>query len=134
MKNRILLAALLALGFAGCAGPHGVLTQAKVHQIRPGATTEVDLNTLFGPPDTRWAALYGRKTQLDWFRSVPPGAGAYVPVFGQFLGGLDFHIQQLTVVLGPSGRVQSYQIYNSNGEVRSENLPHPTTVETAYHK
>jgi hypothetical protein len=65
---------------------------------------------------------------------VPPGAGSYVPIFGQHLGGLDLHVQQLTVVLGPSGRVQSYQIYNSNGEVRSEKLLQHTTVETSYAK
>lgn len=36
------------------------------------------------------------------------------------MGGLDLEVQQLTVLLGPNGRVRSYSIYDSNGAVHTE--------------
>ncbi len=119
MKIRNLLAALGLLCLTSCATDHHeVITQPAVSQIRPGVTTEADLVHLFGPPDTRLAAYQG-STKLDWFRSVAPKPRGYFPVFGQFWGGLDFDVQQLSVSLGQSGRVTEYTVYDSKGAVKA---------------
>lgn len=120
MKNRFLILAFLALSLTSCASYHPAITQPAVRQIRPGITTEPDLNTIFGPPDTRIAS-YNGDIFLTWFRSVPPGPSGYVPIVGQFMGGLDLHVQQMNVFLTRSGRVRSFTIYDSNGLVRTEN-------------
>ena len=119
MKMRNLIALLLLSCLTSCASYETAINPTTVHQIRPGATTESDLLELFGPPDTRWVALRGR-IALNWFRSLNPDPAGYVPVFGQFLGGLDLEVQELSVVVAPSGRVESFSIYDSNGVVKSE--------------
>ncbi len=120
MKIRILLAALLTSCLTSCASYHGVLAPPAIKQIQPGVTTEANLVTLFGPPDTRLAAAYGTRTELTWFRSIPPPPSGYIPFVGQFLGGLDLDVRQLIVILGHGGRVTSYQFYDSNGGVQFE--------------
>ena len=120
MKNRFLLLALLALGFSSCASYHPAIRTTDVRQIRPGVTTERDLFALFGQPDTRLAA-YNGDIFLTWFRSVPPGPAAYVPIAGQFMGGLDLQVQQLNVFVTHDGHVRTYAIYDSHGAVRTEN-------------
>lgn len=134
MKIRILFAILLASCLTSCASYYGAITQTEVHRIQPGATTEADLVKMFGPPDTRIEAHYGAQIQLDWFRSVAPGPGSYVPIVGQFLGGLNIDVQQLTVLLGRDGRVLRYQIYDSNAAVRTEKVQTQTRVDRGYSK
>lgn len=134
MKIRILFAVLLAVGFTSCASYEGAIKQTEVHRIQPGATTEADLVKLFGRPDTRLEAHYGAQVQLDWFRSVPFGPGGYVPILGQFLGGLDLDVQQLTVVLDRNGRVLNYHVYDSNGTIQSEKVHMHTRVDHGYSK
>lgn len=134
MKIRILLAILLAFCLPGCASYYGVLTPSSIQQIRVRETTEADLVALFGPPDTRSEAYYGARTQLDWYRSIPPEPAGYLPVIGQFFGGLDVEVQQLTVVLGHDRRVLSYRMYDSNGTVKAEKTRLRTRVDRDFRK
>ncbi len=133
MKTKILLAAIFAFCLTNCAPYRNAITQPAVSQIRPGVTTKADLVQLFGRPDTQVTAFNG-DTTLDWFRSVGPNAAGYAPVVGQFLGGLDLEVQQLIVVVGRSGRVRSFTVYDSNGPLKSEKTKLRTTRETGYHK
>jgi outer membrane protein assembly factor BamE (lipoprotein component of BamABCDE complex) len=117
MKITLLVATLLTFCLSSNASFGRSITQAKVDQIKLGYTTEADLVRLFGPPITRSTDIY-RTTALDWIRSVPPGPQAYLPLIGSFLGGLDVEVQQLSVQLGPDGRVRSFTIYDLNGNVK----------------
>jgi hypothetical protein len=114
MKFQIVLAAAAVLCLTSCASYE--ITQAKINQVRKGVTTESDLIQLFGPPDTEWSAFHGN-TSIDWFRSEGPSVAGYLPVVGQFTGGLDLNVQQLSIVIGVDGRVASVMIYDSNGAV-----------------
>jgi hypothetical protein len=116
MKIRIVLAVSVVLCLTSCASYE--ITQSKLNQIRKGSTTEADLVELFGPPDTEWSGFQGN-ISLDWFRSEGPSIAGYLPVVGQFAGGLDLDVQQLSVVIGPGGRVAKVVIYDSNGAVRT---------------
>ncbi len=118
MKIRNLFATLLVLCLASCASQYSSITPSAVNQIRPGITTEADLLQLFGPPDTRLSTIQG-VTSLVWFRSLGPNPAGYLPVFGQFMGGLDLEVQQLSVLVSRSGRVTSYTIYGSDGMVKT---------------
>jgi outer membrane protein assembly factor BamE (lipoprotein component of BamABCDE complex) len=119
MKLTILCASLLALCLTSCAAQHSSITSSAVAQIRPGITTEADLVQLFGPPDTRLSTFQG-DTSMDWFRSLGANPATYIPLVGQFLGGLDLEVQQLSVQIGRNGRVKKYTTYNSNGMVKTE--------------
>lgn len=119
MKMRNLFAALLVFCLTSCASYERAINPTNVGQIRPGITTESDLLQLFGYPDTRWTGMHG-SVALDWFRSISPNPAGYLPIAGQFLGGLDLEVQQLSVLIGPSGRVASFSVYDSNGAVKSE--------------
>ena len=110
------LIALLCL--TSCASEHAI-TQPAVSAIRPGITTEAELRQHFGPPDT-WLKNNRGESSFAWFRSLGPNAGGYVPILGEALGGLNLEVQQLSVVVGPSGRVRSYQFYDSNGMVKTQ--------------
>ena len=134
MKTRILLAALLTSCLTSCASFYGGLAPATVKQIQPRVTTEADLIALFGPPDTRLAAAEGMRTELDWFRSIPPEPAGYLPMIGELFGGLDLRVQQLSVVLGHGARVMSYRFYNSDGPVQSEKTRLRTTQDQDFRK
>ena len=134
MKTRILLAVLLAFCFPSCASYYGVLTPTSIQQIRVGVTTEADLVQLFGPPDTRFSSDSGTRAQLDWYRSIPPEPAGYLPWIGQFFGGLDLQVQQLTVSLGRGGRVVSFRMYDSDGTVISEKTGPPAPVDNGFRK
>lgn len=88
---------------------------------------------LFGPPDTRLSTIRG-VTSLVWFRSLGPKPAGYVPTFGQFMGGLDLEVQQLSVVVSQNGRVASYIIYGSNGMVKTERTHRGTLRDKGYEK
>ncbi len=107
------------------------ISQAGINQIRLGQTTEADLVQLFGPPTTRFVDLRNG-IALDWFRSVPMPAAGYLPVIGQFLGGLDVEAQQLTVDLTPDGRVIRYEVHSSKKTLKAAQSG--TTRETGYSK
>ncbi|MGI8432282.1 MAG: hypothetical protein ACR2MW_08345 [Chthoniobacterales bacterium] len=134
MKTRILLAALFTFCLTSCASFDGVLRPTAVEQIQPGVTTEADLVALFGPPDTRLAATQGMRTEIDWFRSVPPEPASYLPVIGELFGGLDLEVQQLSVVLGPGDRVMSYRFYDSDSGVQSEKTRRRSTQDKGFRK
>ncbi len=97
------------------------ITKEKISQIHVGQTTEADLLLLFGPPTTRFVDM-SHLISLDWFRSVPMPPSGYLPVIGQFLGGLNVEAQQLSVVLSPGGRVIRYQAHSSKDPARGDGL------------
>jgi hypothetical protein len=133
MKIRILFAVVLGFCLTSCATSYFAISRPAVNSIRPGVTTEGDLVTLFGPSDTKWPANRGM-TGLDWFRSAGPAAPGYAPVLGQFWGGLDIDVQQLSVFVSPGGRVESYTFYDSDGTIKTENTHRHTTAGVNYRK
>jgi hypothetical protein len=122
MKIKFLVTAIL---FSSCLTSWAwfpkAITQEKIDQIRIGQTTEADLVELFGPPTTRMSDL-SHSIALDWFRSVPMPPSGYLPIVGQFLGGLNLEAQQLSVVLSPGGRVVRYEMHSSKDKPRGEGL------------
>ncbi len=135
MKTKILVTALL---LSSCLtswawAPHRI-TQANVNQIRIGQTSEPELLQLFGPPTTRYVDLR-HSTSLDWFRSVPMPLPAYLPLIGQFLGGMNVEAQQLSVVLGSDGRVLRYEVHSSKDTLKSgpQQVTTTTTVRETRH-
>ena len=136
MKTKILVVALLLSScLTSWAWFPRSITQQKVDQIRIGQTTETDLLHLFGTPTTRFVDLR-HLTSLDWFRSVPMPVTGYLPLIGQFLGGLNVEAQQLSVVLGPDGRVLRYEVHSSKDRLhaRTQAVTTTTVRETQYSK
>jgi hypothetical protein len=136
MKTKILVTALL---LSSClttwAWAPRTITQANVNQIRIGQTTEPELVQLFGAPTTRFVDLRGH-TSLDWFRSVPMPIAAYLPFVGELFGGLDIEAQQLSIVLGPNGRVIHYEVHSSKKTLKpaAQTVTTTTARETNYSK
>ena len=135
MKTKILVSAILISScLTSWAWAPRSITQANVNQIRIGQTTEAELVQLFGAPTTRSVDLR-HLISLSWFRSVPMPIPAYLPLIGQFLGGLDVEAQELSVVLAPDGRVLRYNVYSSKDRLKSGPQRVMTTVrETRYSK
>ena len=117
MKTKILVTAILiSTCLTGWASYPSSITQSEIDQIRIGQTTEADLVHLFGPPTTRFVDLRGT-VSLDWFRSVPMTAPAYLPLI-KFFVAPHVEAQQLAVVLGSSGRVLRYEVHSSKGNLK----------------
>jgi hypothetical protein len=134
MKTKILIAAILVCScLTSWAWFAKSITQAKVNQIQLGQTTEAQLVDLFGPPSTKFTDIR-HHASLDWFRSVPPPVSGYLPIVGQFLGGMRMQVQHLAVVLDASGRVLRYEIYDSTGAVKARTQRLTTIRETRYSK
>jgi hypothetical protein len=119
MKTTIFLALGLAACLTSCTSYD--ITQAKVRTIQPGVTTETNLMQMFGPPDTRQSEVHG-DTTLVWFRSEAPPISGYIPLIGQYTGGLNIDMLQLQVKTAPNGGVRNFSINESLGEVRSEKV------------
>ena len=121
MKTKFLVIAIfLSTCLTSWAFPK-CITQEKINQIQIGQTTEAELFHLFGPPTTRFTDM-SHTISLDWFRSVPMPPSGYVPLIGQFLGGLNLEAQQLSVVVGPGGKVIRYAMHSSNDKPRVDGL------------
>ncbi|MEO7166720.1 MAG: hypothetical protein ABI787_03275 [Spartobacteria bacterium] len=136
MKTKFLVAAiLLSSCLTSWAWYPRSITQARVDQIHLGQTTENDLLQLFGVPTTRFVDLKQR-ISLDWFRSVPMPVSGYLPLVGQFLGGLNVEAQQLTVFLSANGRVIRYEVHSSKDRLKPGSTQVTTTTrrETGYSK
>ena len=119
MKTKILFSILLLSScLTSWAWAPRSITQANLNQIRIGQTTEPELVQLFGAPTTRFVDLRGH-TSLDWFRSVPMPLPAYLPLAGELFGGLEVDAQQLSVVLGPNGRVIRYEVHSSEKRLKT---------------
>ena len=134
MKTKLLVCALLLFSCltSGAWFPPAI-TQAKLHQIQVGQTTEVELVHLFGTPTTRTTDLAHRIT-IDWFRSVPAPVQSYIPLIGSFLGGMNIDAQQLRVVLSPDGRVIRYDVHSSRDTFRAAKVTTTTVSQTSYSK
>jgi hypothetical protein len=109
MKSiQFLFAALAAFCLVNCASTGSKpITQGDIDQIRTGQTTETDLVRMFGPPTTESADMRGQRS-LDWDYAAGPGAQTYIPVVGPLLKGMKTNVQQLSVLLGPNGKVKHY--------------------------
>ena len=120
VKTRIAVAALLISScLTSWAWFPPSITKKKLEQIKIGVTTEADLVHLFGPPTTRFVDLSHRVAD-DWFRSVPMPWSGYLPLIGQFCGGLDVDAQQLSVLLTPDGRVIKFEAHSSKSNRQLE--------------
>ncbi len=119
MKSRYLTSAFLALCFTSCASSEVAFTGSQMNQIRPGVTTEAELVGLFGQPDTKLTTFAG-SSSIAWFRSPGPPISGYLPIVGVCAGGLDLNVQELHVLTGIGGRVISFSLYQSMGEVKTE--------------
>lgn len=118
MKTKILVSAiLLSSCLTSWAWFPKTITQEMVDQIRIGQTTEADLVQLFGLPTTKYLGL-AHVISLDWFRSVPMPAQAYLPFIGS-VWGLDVEAQQLSVVIGSGGRVIRYEVHSSKNTLKA---------------
>lgn len=120
MKTKFLVTAiLLSTCLTSWAWFPKSISPEKIRRIQIGQTTEADLVQLFGHPTTRFADM-SHNVALDWFRSVPMPPPGYLPVIGQFLGGLGLEVQQLSVVLSPGGRVVRYEMHSSKDTERGK--------------
>ena len=120
MKTKFLVSAILftTLLTSWACSP-GSITPEKISQIHIVQTTEADLSNLFGPPTTRFVDI-AHVISLDWFRSVPMSASSYLPFIGELAGGRNLEAQQLSVVLGPGGRVIRYEMHSSKDRPRAD--------------
>lgn len=116
VKTKIVVAALLISScLTSWAWFPPSITREKLNQIKVGVTTEAELVHLFGAPTTRFIDLRQRVAD-DWFRSVPMPWSGYLPLIGQFCGGLDVEAQQLSVLLTPDGRVIKFEAHSSRSD------------------
>ena len=120
MKTKFLVSAiLLTTCLTSWAWFPKSITPQKISQIRIGQTTEADLLSLFGPPTTRFVDI-SHTISLDWFRSVRMSPPSYLPLVGELAGGRNLEAQQLSVVLGPGGRVIRYEMHSSKDKPRAD--------------
>ena len=111
------LAALLAL-LPGCASTGRNFDDSKVAQIKKGETTETDLKTLFGPPESRIVDSEGT-THLNWMYGETRMKGeGFIPIAGVFIGGANSSHKLLTVTLGPDGKVTRFTSSGGGSEMR----------------
>jgi hypothetical protein len=108
MKTKLLVTALFAFFLTAGVSFSRAITEAKVDQIRAGYTTEAELVRLFGAPITKSTDIY-RMTSLTWFQAGGPDPAAYFPIISPFFcNPLRIDVQELSVVLGPDGRVRTW--------------------------
>lgn len=111
MKTVIILVYLSTLILAGCAtGTAGrPIDEAQVKQIEKGVTTEVDLLSAFGQPQSRGMDSEGR-VMLMWL-FVKTQVKSMV-----FTASIDQDTDTLQVILNPDGTVFSYNFGRSGTE------------------
>jgi outer membrane protein assembly factor BamE (lipoprotein component of BamABCDE complex) len=116
VKN--LIAALLAVVIAGCSSVGTPIAKDKISQIQVGVTTEPELIRIFGVPSTKTLDPSG-SIVLSWVYSrASTKPETFIPVAGVFVGGMHTRLQQLTVLINKTGRVERYTMNNTPGEVK----------------
>ncbi len=118
-KMKFLFAILFPICLTSCASYEMAMPRSNLDRIQPGVTTQADLFAMFGSPDTVSATFEGISS-YSWFRSAPPPPAGYLPLVGPSIGGFDFDVQQLFVITGTGGRVLSFSMYDSPGELKTE--------------
>jgi hypothetical protein len=105
--NQVILTVLGSL----CLASHASSCQIKqqdINEIKPGITTEIDLDHRFGPPDTRVVDVRGDRL-LHWNKLGAPPLLGYLPIIGPWLpASWDVSSLDLWVQVRANGRVEHY--------------------------
>ena len=113
MKHLIYILASAAL-LAGCASAGNNFDSRKLSEIKKGETTESQLITLFGKPESRGINEDG-VVKLTWLYTESTVKGAtFIPLVGAFAGGVDSKTKTLMVRLDQAGKVAGYD-YSGGG-------------------
>ena len=108
MKKTIIFIVALCL-LTGCTTTSGAkIDQNKLNQIKKGITTEKEVLSLLGDPNSRTVNSYGQ-TILSYSHSKMTGRITnYIPVVNFFVNGLDMKMELLIVSIDKTGKVESY--------------------------
>ena len=121
----VFLIVVAGIFLAGCMTmSYGVkLDRSKVSQIKKGATTRAEVESLFGPPAFVSLMNDGRRMMSYNFTetSAAPTPETYIPIVGAFVGGANAQTrtQMLQIMLNKADIVGDYEFTDSASKTES---------------
>lgn len=102
-RLRVLIAVGLAGILAGCVSSGTKVTQAQISAFQVGNTTEAEVISAFGPPNSASVLSDGSRIDVYVHMSAHANAASYVPVVGLFAGGAKGDSETAVFTFGPNG-------------------------------
>jgi outer membrane protein assembly factor BamE (lipoprotein component of BamABCDE complex) len=111
--------ALTALVLAGCASSGTQVNQSSLPQFQKGITTEADVETALGKPQTTGVASDGTRSIAYIYTATKVKGATFVPIVGLFAGGATGQTNVVTFHFDGTGKLLDYSTNHSDIDVRN---------------
>jgi outer membrane protein assembly factor BamE (lipoprotein component of BamABCDE complex) len=115
----IVIAALVAALFAGCASVGTEMNLAQVSQIKKGVTTRAQVEQLFGKPMSVSLMPDGKVMALWFYTKASSNAENFIPVVNLVQTKIDTQTQTLQVYFDASGVVENFTTNEASSAVKA---------------
>ncbi len=115
----VLVVAVFAALFQGCASSGTKIDPAAVSQIERGVTTKAQLVAALGNPISASMLGNGRELLVWSYAQTRVKGRTFIPVVGAFAGGADTKMETLQVILDSDKVVEDYLWNNSQIETKT---------------
>ncbi len=119
MRIKEVLMFLLCFSLAGCATVGKEIQADSLNKIHKGITTEKEVISLLGNPQTKTIGSDGKIIMLYQYTKVKNRTVNFIPVVGLLAGGMDMRTQMLTILIGENDKVDNFTLNDANTDINS---------------
>jgi outer membrane protein assembly factor BamE (lipoprotein component of BamABCDE complex) len=108
-----------AIWLAGCASSGTKVSPDQAAQFKPGVTTESEVITKLGPPNSTSTYPDGSRTDMYLHIGMSIHAASFIPVAGLFAGGSSHSTDSVTFTFDPQGVLKSTASNSTHQDVNT---------------
>lgn len=116
---RLTAIAFSAFALSACVSSGVQVTEQQAAQFQKGVTTEADVRTKLGAPNSVARLSDGSSVLVYAHIEASPNAVDFVPIVGLFAGGAHGHSTAVSFTFGPDGKLSAYSSTATDTEVHS---------------
>lgn len=120
--TKVVVMAFAAFALGGCVSMGTKVNEASLAQFHKGVTTEAQVETALGKPETTELDSNGDRMIAYIYSRAQAKAIDFVPIVGLFAGGATGEQTTVTFRFGPNGKLVSYSASSGKTDVHSHGL------------
>ena len=115
---RTLISIITIILLTGCASAGIQIDGTRVQDIEKGQTTEQEIKSMFGNPNSSGISSNGELFFVYTFVRSTTNAATFIPVVGLFAGGANTELEMLQIWFDEERKVKEFHFNKSNTETR----------------
>ena len=105
--KRMVMAAVVAFGLAGCAASGVQVKEEQLAQFEAGKTTMADVVKALGQPQHQALLPDGTRMLIYSYAQVQTRPETFIPIVGAFVGGADMKTNSATLMFDRAGLLKT---------------------------